>query len=296
MNLKQGRLFAKYVEDIFGVESQADWYRLTYTSIKRYDKVGVIASFGNVHALLEAVYPQFLWYPWKFKYCPKTFWQKRENVKRFYDWLGEEIGIKKQSDWYSVDVETLRNSGGMSLIVTQGFIPSLEFAYPHLLWSRSKENKPAFYWNLMYNQRRFMDRISEILGMESLSGWYEVKHNFIYQHGGGSLLQLKYNSSLIKALQHIYPEYDWEPWKFGCCPRNFWNKDENIRKFLDWVAEKLEIRDPSDWYKLTTQKLIHLGGKALLIKCGSIGNVYSLLFPGNCQFLEFNFWLWFSLI
>jgi hypothetical protein len=41
------------------------------------------------------------------------------------------------------------------------------------------------------------------------------------------------------------------PWKFDVCPDNFWKYIENQRKFMDWAAQQLNIKEPSDWYKIT---------------------------------------------
>ena len=58
-------------------------------------------------------------------------------------------------------------------------------------------------------------------------------------------------SSLYKVLSVVYPEYEWLPWKFSNCPRNFWDDEKNQRKFMDWVGKELKIKDMSDWYKVS---------------------------------------------
>jgi hypothetical protein len=65
----------------------------------------------------------------------------------------------------------------------------------------------------------------------------------------GSLLE-KYHGSLYMMLSSIYPEYDWLPWKFEKTPQNYWGDTENQRKYLDWAATQLGIKDPSDWYSV----------------------------------------------
>jgi hypothetical protein len=43
------------------------------------------------------------------------------------------------------------------------------------------------------------------------------------------------------ALSTIYPSIDWQPWKFANVTRDFWTNLENQRKFLDWIAEKMDL-------------------------------------------------------
>jgi hypothetical protein len=59
-------------------------------------------------------------------------------------------------------------------------------------------------------------------------------------------------------LSAVYPEYNWLPWKFDRLPRNFWNEIANHRKFLDWAANELEIKEFSDWYKIIAQVIFSI--------------------------------------
>jgi hypothetical protein len=68
---------------------------------------------------------------------------------------------------------------------------------------------------------------------------------------GASYLLNKYSNSTFLLLSKLYPEYDWLPWKFSTCPRNYWNDMKNQRKFMDWAAKELKIKDMSDWYSVS---------------------------------------------
>ena len=41
-------------------------------------------------------------HPWPFQKAPKNFWSDVQNQRRYFDWLKEEIGIEKESEWHSV--------------------------------------------------------------------------------------------------------------------------------------------------------------------------------------------------
>ncbi len=51
-----------------------------------------------------------------------------------------------------------------------------------------------------------MDELSKSLKIKDQTGWYAVKVNQLQEQGGGALLN-KYNGSLCKLLQTVYPEY-----------------------------------------------------------------------------------------
>jgi hypothetical protein len=68
--------------------------------------------------------------------------------------------------------------------------------------------------------------------------------------GCGSILN-KYNSSLYLLVSSIYSEYEWLPWKFTLAPINYWNSINNHKRFIDWASKQLNIKDMSDWYKVS---------------------------------------------
>jgi hypothetical protein len=74
--------------------------------------------------------------------------------------------------------------------------------------------------------------------------------------GGGGLLKI-YEGSLPLILTSVYPNYDWLMWRFERCPKDFWEKVENQRKFVNWAADQLKITNQSDWYSIT-EKVIFL--------------------------------------
>ena len=57
--------------------------------------------------------------------------------------------------------------------------------------------------------------------------------------------------SFVDLLTQVYPEYDWLPWKFAQCPRNYWNDINNVRKFMNWAAKQLNVKKMSDWYTIS---------------------------------------------
>ena len=120
------------------------------------------------------------------------------------------------------------------------------------------------FWNDNKNQRKFMDWAGKQLNIKDMSDWYKVttqvafsaltrvKIQEITNLGGGNALKL-HHYSMFPLLSSTYPEYEWLPWKFSKCPKNFWEDKGNQRKFMDWAGKELEIKEMNDWYKVTNQ-------------------------------------------
>jgi hypothetical protein len=116
------------------------------------------------------------------------------------------------------------------------------------------------------------------------------------------LLHTHYRGSPSLLLATIFPEYQLLPWKFTVAPKNLWSKIENQKKFMNWAAEQLNIKEPSDWYTKTAkvrkflEKLSYskdferIGGGQLLLNTykGSPYLLLSTVFP-EYQLLPWKF-------
>lgn len=59
-------------------------------------------------------------------------------------------------------------------------------------------------------------------------------------------------------------DIDWKVEWFSKVTSSHWCSIDNQKKFLDEVAFKLNVKNPSDWGKVTTQQIHNLGGGSLL--------------------------------
>jgi hypothetical protein len=148
---------------------------------------------------------------------------------------------------------------------------------------------PDNYWDDLKNQRKFLDWAAKQLNVNKMSDWYSITSkvnktnissgNFFEELndiGGSVLLKYKYAGSLPDLLSSVYPEHEWLPWKFPRLPDNFWEDAKNERKFMDWAAKQLNIKEMGDWYNVTFkvnivvifllrfQELSEIGGGSLL--------------------------------
>jgi hypothetical protein len=142
------------------------------------------------------------------------------------------------------------------------FITSVFPEYQLLPWKFTVCNHN--FWKHVENQRKFLIWAGEQLGIKESSDWYKitvkVRRNFmeiskvkdILQLGGASLLNT-YKGSPSLLINTIFPAYQLLPWKFTHCSRNYWDNAENQRKFMDWAAQHLGIKDYGDWYKVVTK-------------------------------------------
>ena len=142
-----------------------------------------------------------------------------------------------------------------------GHSPSklLKAVYPEHKWDLSKfKTVPFGYWNVKENQKNFMDDLGKQLGFESMQDWYQLTFETLISKQGRGLLE-KYGSSPSKLLQSVYPEHPWVEWMFRKVPNKYWDIEENEKRFLDWLGNKLNFQQVDDWKRINKRDIVSNG-------------------------------------
>jgi hypothetical protein len=151
----------------------------------------------------------------------------------------------------------------------------------------STSNAPVGFWNSAKNQRFYFDWLGKKLGYIVMDDWYKITPEDILQRKGSYLLR-KYGGSPLKALQFVYPDHEWLLWRFVRVPTGFWDKEENQRKFFEWVGRQLGFTKLDDWYQITKEIIVKYGGGGLLHDRygGSPSTAMQYIFPEHDWKLE----------
>ncbi len=108
--------------------------------------------------------------------------------------------------------------------------------------------------------------IGQKYNVSSLDEWYNVS----LEEASADPLVKKlldypgYSNSLVKALESIYPEYNWQHWQFdkgnysSSLPKGYWNHSKNRVALVEWLSKQLSIENLDDWYSITRQSLKHV--------------------------------------
>jgi hypothetical protein len=56
----------------------------------------------SIPELVETLYPEREWLPWKFRAKPEGFWDDMEIQKKFLDWFASENQFVDHQDWYQI--------------------------------------------------------------------------------------------------------------------------------------------------------------------------------------------------
>eukprot|EP01027_Heterolobosea_sp_BB2_P026356 GEZU01040587.1.p1 GENE.GEZU01040587.1~~GEZU01040587.1.p1 ORF type:complete len:509 (-),score=114.87 GEZU01040587.1:129-1430(-) len=264
---------------------------------------------------LTTVFPEYDWLPWRFSssaapaaetqwLLESGFWDDLRNQRRFFDWAARQLNVAKPDDWYNVsgkDVAELGGGGGFLYTYYGGSLyKALCAVYPeHGEWLPWRFRVvPSGFWMDKANQRRFLEWAAKQLQVRSPDDWYsKVSHEDICRLGGARLLRGYYNDSLPRALVAIFPEVEWQPWRFGSSWASssssssllmmmnsvdspFANGDETmLRRYIDYLAKEFDIQQLDEWYRVSHEQIRALGGYATLVEHGGLCAVLKKLYP-----------------
>ena len=226
----------------------------------------VATNFYSLPKLLSNVYPEYDWLPWKFHACPRFYWKDIDNQRKFITWAEKELNIKNKDDWYSVSTSVslssiylIKNSkeisklGGVSLLTVYSFSPLklLSAIYPEHEWSPWRFSRLAGEKD--NSAKQFMEMVAKEMKLTEPSDWYNVSKKDLLRFAKGDKILRAHGFSLFNLLNAIYPEQGWVPWKFSSRPGWYWANPNDWKPLMDYVAKKLNVNEPSDWYKIKSE-------------------------------------------
>jgi hypothetical protein len=168
--------------------------------------------------------------------------------------VGRELGVREMEDWYKVPMKEVSKRASFLGWRYGTLHKALSTLLPEYKWDPLRfASTPQQLFKDVANQKHKLELIGKHLGVKELDDWYKFsgteiakKATFIYTY---------YNRSLLKTLQSIYPEHNWDPSKFVRVPADYWNDDNNQRSHLESVGKELGIKELDDWYKVSATEI-----------------------------------------
>lgn len=265
---KNHRKFLDWISEQFGVEMQEDWYRITGKEVKSTNGVAMLCQFynGSLLEALECVYSEFEWTPMNFYHVPNNHWEEKKNQRQMLDWIGEQLNVQLQEDWYSFETEEVMSLGrGVGRYYSGSLFSTLQSVYEEFEWNPLlfDHNVPKNHWKDKRNQRNLLDSIGEQMGVKKQSDWYSFSGEEVKSLGASGLITEYYNNSLFVALKGIYEEFTWNPLEIQNLPKYYWREDnqknaashsENAKDLLISLEEKFSIDNDYEWLRLVSHR------------------------------------------
>jgi hypothetical protein len=225
------------IAKIYNFSNYEDWYKLTRKMILDQGFGELIKYYQqSPYLLVKNSFPEYEWKPWLFENMPRNFWQHKENIMLFFQWLAKELNIEKPEDWYLIDSNTLEKYG-----FYKSLYQSLILIYPDYDWkSWLFSNPPKHLWNDEKNIRNYFLWLSKELNIAKAEDWYKITAIDLKPYNVGGMINRKFGHMCNFLKCHI-PNYDWKPWLFKSVPSGYWHDKNNHRIYGEWLEKTLNI-------------------------------------------------------
>jgi hypothetical protein len=136
-SIKNRRNFVTWMTERLDIHRPDDWYWIDIETC--YNKANAISILNyydlSLYNMLKDIYPHYPWQPWRFKNCPKNYWDSLENRMDFVQWLAQILEIQFPEKWYSIEKKQWEQNGGSTLLRIRGFVAAILMElYPEYPW------------------------------------------------------------------------------------------------------------------------------------------------------------------
>ena len=249
--------FLQNLQEKLNLKTFEDWNSLTQKDIQLHGG-GTLINKYSMFELKSLGYPEG-----KFKkqdqYKPIKYWDNKENILQFLEELKVKFKLKTFEDWNAIKKKHIQSLyGGNSLLTKYSIYEIKCLGFPDGKLKFNLPPKSPGFWNDNDNILQFLNELKEKLHFKTPEDWNLLTYKQFLAHGGGRLLS-KFSLFELKCL--ACPEgilYFDKPNHFK--PPGYWNNEENINQFLNELKEKLNLKNPEDWNRLSKNQISFLGG------------------------------------
>lgn len=295
------------------IKNWKDWYGITQQHVRAHGGSKLLEHFsGSLVRMLQTFYPYYAWIPWKFHKMQHSYWEN--NIQQQRELLESQFRIVHWEQWYSVTNDQIRARGAGRLLQHYGGSRKamLETLFPYFPWNSAKfhdfsnsnngdldrngngkegaRSDRLFWgtsrghWSVIAHQRHAMQQLAKALSIREQEDWYGASVKQMSTPGTGGLLYGVYKGSPARMLQTLYPEFQWQPWRFSKVPAGFWGLLVRQRQAVENLAVKLQVQNWEDWYHVTVDqvKSHRDSGVATLLRMDYGWSIYRMmeaLFP-----------------
>lgn len=223
-NKENRKKFAIWLGNLLGYTRPEDWYKIKLYMIHDNGGAGLVGHYYDdspqkfVYEVVQTMYPDYTWLPWKFDNAPNNFWKDANNQKMYADWFGKENGYATYDDWYDVALQTIIDNDGRGLVVGYydgSLYKFLKSVYPSHDWQPWKFNRTSnCAWTDPENRKKALIELEKKLHFTGPEDWYYIDRQTIKDHGCWGLLSNYYNSSHARMITELFPEYKLKLSKF----------------------------------------------------------------------------------
>jgi len=196
-------------------------------------------------------------------------WKNPNNHQIWFEWMRKSLNFIEPEDLYKLNKKMITTMKGYGLFKNYYRTCTYELVkalclddYMFIPWKFTQTSHT--YWADFKNHKVFAVWYGKELGYTTMEDWYQISKKEFKKKGGYGLLQRDYNSSVIRFVKKIFPEYEWLEWKFTQTSKKYFDDPKNRKIFAVWLGRKLGYTRIEHWYQISTDIICKNGGSGLL--------------------------------
>lgn len=278
---ENGRAFLEDVAKRMHLRSVEDWMEVTSSQVNAYGGKGLLVRYSSlleaVKDLVDGTENLSLDSPCA---AARGQWSNKEYRRGFLERLADAHGVKSAGDWKKLGLKDVRDAGGGALLGWYGgsLRTALADCFPEVEEEFELQKKAPGFWLSKENRKLALKQWAESEGvsLEEEETWATATKAKLTSKGLGRLVS-HYNCSVTALVEDLLPHLA-HTRKRRHSP-GWWDLQENRRAFLEEVAEKHGVREPSDWAQVSTTAVLSAGGSSLLTRMGNVHTALRDAFP-----------------
>lgn len=244
---------------------------------------------GSFPAALGAAFPHHTFLPWKFRRASNSFWSEHSNHRQYFEWLRQRLGWLNPEDWYDVSKWTLLENDGGGLLAhyyNNSPIAFVKTMFPSHTWVDWKfAHVPIGFWSSQATRKALFDWIFHDMGFKTMDDWYKVRKEDIVSRHGAGLLMHRYGNCFPLALASIYPDHEWQSWRWPKMPPLYWSSSRDdaasAAGLVERAASSLGVSRLEDWYRVSKPQLKQAGILGIVSVYGGIYPLLQRVYPSH---------------
>ena len=261
--------FLSYIKEKYNLNSAKDWNLIT----KKF-----IESNGG-----SSLFKKYSMFELKCLACPEGkltfnntpqpsgYWNVKENIDNFLSKIKEKYNLNTSDDWNLITTNHIESNGGSSLLKKYSMFEIKCMACPEgksifnsvactpkrkMPYSNEKPSKSL---EIKENIHTFLSKIKEKYNLNTPEDWNTITREQLISNGGRTFLK---NFSMFEIKCIACPEGK-STFKNPSQATGYWEKQENIDKFLSKIKQKYNLNTPDDWNSITIAQIKSNGGSSL---------------------------------
>ena len=205
--------YIKWFENKNNIKKIEDWYKFSNTDIVNDNGGWLLERYkpSSIREMLKEFYPKFVWEEWLFDRTKEGFFNSKENLKRYFDWLYKELNFKKMEDFYTITNDVLDYYNGRGLTNTYPvYSDAIIKAYPKIQWDKTR------FGIYKKTQKNLYNLVKEILPKERVIWEFRDSQKLRYRYSTNAKFEIDiYIPSKKIGIEYQGEQHFRRSWKFN---------------------------------------------------------------------------------